>query len=1472
MDIIKAIQSKYSTLRDSGKAKVSTYVQLLAGDRLGELGYVPIDGVDLGGLEKRMVKSGDSGGAEEYLDLVIDAIQIVDGAGHSRETYMCSPDGVNLGHLMGVNAVQKGREDVLQDWYDKGDTEEKVGGYKGERVGDIDYVTDEIGKDKEEGVSKADTSADKDTKEGRKKDDAEDAEDTDKKSSKKDNYAGLREEVRRVFNSTIIQNIDAVLRRYSMLYESGYDLERPYGFISSQGIVYVDSENVLKIRDDYRSDIDLNASVKLYDYFESKVDFIESDTRSMKGIAEDMLEGYKEGKILYFPYKMIEYAYGRDSSSSESKEYRYAKYKGEGISTKWGKMREKIREDVKLLIENCVVIYCVNVLGCSKDGGIEERKKILSQNDAINGYIKYITSSLSTSVIMTDYKSVESKPVKMRLRVCDPNGHCYEGMIEDVLKEAFAGNTGGSEGVSLNSSLNAEDSRTYLVYEYCHEFNHKLSNAMPLFAYKALEKIQEKGDTVSFKNLILGQSSDGTILRNGTNGVSISKNLFHYIIAGSRSGKGVMTLNLLAAAIASGKAIFYLDNKPDMVSILCRLAGGNSQSGPIMYALNGSDYIADHDSEGQFVFQNTWVNSDNIPPELIDLLDQKVEYTNTGYATLFYLRAAVLAFGILMSRATIGGKGLDPAYNGKDGMFIVCDEVTNLSRQMVELLISKVSKLPALSRVYEDKVMKMKSAYEELEYVRENKPNNIRKAVDSLTSVVSSFTKGFSASSFYGLSLFLWLKDNRAFLDERGNAGMDMAEFGRSDVVVIGQDLECRNLSVSDYDSIVQSRFATDSKGINKSTYNEYITADCSYPISQVTFGSADGFFGFNGKYPKYFGLDEANKFKSKAFGKLDDTARNFCYTPKVNMRDGILGSHLTLSKANDPSTVYFKPYLILNDNKGIYLDGLLEQLKKNGVTIDDLIREYPDSSGENLNPAIGLPSYLEKMGVSDIESALRKGADVANYVVANDLGYQDDGSGRPLWLQFVTDLRPEWMLSIRDITGLILKSNTNVEKGKKNPILKEYYEYIDFYESFGKMVGIVDSSASASPQSGNNGENNSTVDGLDWGSDGYNDSYVDDDYDNNASDKELSEVFDKAEEDEKFAELFEDWDSVEEGEEYEDGGDYDGFEGEDIPLDPNAVFAGGSNVYGSYTEGEGMGDGVEDNEDIPVEDYYGVSEGMDGVDCGYKPAEDSDRDTYDGTDMREVGRGLNGRDAEVRAQSLAQLIGIVTGKVLKAYGGYDRIKSIRVLGGGLVVNGVMYRCKISDNTIGILPLDIRRKIRAGNVADLFNYHEMLNMRNLRGIEFDSRDFLSSVVCEEMGYHGTLGIDYFFRDIPSLQMLVVGKNKFTRQNYKEEIKKDEDFYYTSQGTAYASACDKVLGRWAKNSWSFTRNMLTDRNRGIFTRVLGVVFGGAATVVVGVADAGAKGVKGVSSVIDRRRKGGRVRRGLKGFKSSFDDLF
>ena len=1481
MDIIKAIQSKYSTLRDSGKAKVSTYVQLLAGDRLGELGYVPIDGVDLGGLEKRMVKSGDLGNEGEYLDLVIDAIQIVDGAGHSRETYMCSPDGVNLGHLMGVNAVQKGREGVLQDWYDGGDTEEKVEGYKGERVGDIDYGTGKEKDEEGEKVSKADTSDGRDTREDRKKDD-EDAEDADKKPSKKDNYAGLREEVRRVFNSTIIQNIDAVLRRYSMLYESGYDLERPYGFISSQGVVYVDSENVLKIRDDYRSDIDLNASVKLYDYFESKVDFIESDTRSMKGIAEDMLEGYKEGKILYFPYKMIEYAYGRDSSSSESKEYRYAKYKGEGISTKWGKMREKIREDVKLLIENCVVIYCVNVLGCSKNGGIEERKKILSQNDAINGYIKYITSSLSTSVIMTDYKSVESKPVKMRLRCCDPNGHCYEGMINDILTVAFAGNSGGSDGVSLNSSLDPQNSKTYLVYEYAHEFDHVLSNAMPLFAYRAYEALREKGESISFKDLVLGQSIDGTILRNGTHGVNLKGNLFHYINAGSRSGKGVMTLNMIAGALLSGKAIFYLDNKPDMASMLSQLGGGNTDKGPSFFALNGSNY--NDDKQAQFTMEDSWINKEHIPIEAVSLFGEP-SWSKLG--DLFYMRAYTLAFGIIMARGLEGGrgKGSDERFGGEQGIFLVCDE-TNILQDKFRMLMEIVAdKIPLQSKNFKSMSLSLKAKYEEVNSGDARKGAGIK-----YDSMRRDFEEAFNGSKFYALSILNMFADNISYLGDKSNAGFRREEFEKSDVAVIGQNLEQKPISKETIRTSVSSARLTGEtsggKGLGATQVAKDVKGAASIPLAHFVFSSSDALIGYNSIHPEYLAQTEQG---SNAFGRLDLSANNFCYLPRLNLiEDEKPADQLTKSKANDTSSVYFKPYLILNDSSSEYTSQMYSRVGGAGISREEVIREYPNSDGSDISPYVGFPEYMGLMGVSDIVERLQKSADIANYVTGEVLGYQDDGSGRPLWLQLVTDLRPEWVFSLKDVACMSggMFGDANLPKGKDSPLVKEYYDYAEFYETVGRDMGIIDNTLTrdGSVYVDDSGDINWDTTGYDnKGDEDVEDDCYDSDYDNEGYRQEMRRCFDDdvvMEEDEEFDDIF--------GEDTDLGDSEGDWEAEDSStvLNPDDIFSKGGNVYGEYEgrnsgygsdggEGEGN-DGVDVNvsdvlnEDIPYEDYD--LSNSEGVDCGYSVGDEDSKDTYGESEMGNVGAGLNSNDDGIKAQSLAQLIGIVTGKVIKAYGGLERIKSIRVLGGGLVVNGVIYRCKVSKGTIGLLPLDIRRKIASGNLADLFNYREMLNMRNLRGIEFDSKSFLSSVVCEEMGYHGTLGIDYFFRDIPSLQMLVVGKNKFTRQNYKEEIKKDEDFYYTSQGTVYASACDKVLGRWTKNSWSFTRNMLTDRNRGIFTRVLGVVFGGAATVVVGVADAGAKGVKGVSSAIDRRRKGGRVRRGLKGFKNSFDDLF
>jgi hypothetical protein len=88
------------------------------------------------------------------------------------------------------------------------------------------------------------------------------------------------------------------------------------------------------------------------------------------------------------------------------------------------------------------------------------------------------------------------------------------------------------------------------------------------FAYKTLGKVLATGGSVDLSHTIIGT---------GTNGypVEINLNTNSYtsiaIIAGSRSGKGVLTLSLMASMIAAGCPVVYLDFKPDMAGALWAL-------------------------------------------------------------------------------------------------------------------------------------------------------------------------------------------------------------------------------------------------------------------------------------------------------------------------------------------------------------------------------------------------------------------------------------------------------------------------------------------------------------------------------------------------------------------------------------------------------------------------------------------------------------------------------------------------------------------------------------------------------------------------------------------------------------------------------------------------------------------------------------------------------------------------------------
>jgi hypothetical protein len=103
------------------------------------------------------------------------------------------------------------------------------------------------------------------------------------------------------------------------------------------------------------------------------------------------------------------------------------------------------------------------------------------------------------------------------------------------------------------------------VLEVIIVFNEAAFNGRPLFAYEAVQNLQSRGRKPSLKEMILGQDTSGKIM---TVNLDNQQACIILVGAGQRSGKGVLTLNMLGTILAEGSPLIYLDGKPDMAPVL----------------------------------------------------------------------------------------------------------------------------------------------------------------------------------------------------------------------------------------------------------------------------------------------------------------------------------------------------------------------------------------------------------------------------------------------------------------------------------------------------------------------------------------------------------------------------------------------------------------------------------------------------------------------------------------------------------------------------------------------------------------------------------------------------------------------------------------------------------------------------------------------------------------------------------------
>lgn len=1298
-------------------AKIAKLFPAIAGGRLAECKNVDADCL------RKLNLSGNN--EELTLQFLIDSYVIATKEGNS----VLTEDGAFLGRMMGGSFVVSenaldvfsiNEEDIEVEVY-------KQDGGTSEEPNDVQGDAEEVEEEPEKKEAKVKEKSNKDSED----------------ETKIMNYYAA------YYNGVVME----LLKRYSSMYSSGYQLKRPAGILTEEGLVKVSgSERVVGEN--------TVSTYNIYKIISSYVSFIENPNRSIKYIANDLYDGYSQGgQIIYFPNKMLEFAYGLEAPTTDGANS-IKTYSKHSNANSWSRyVSTELESALRRLVGKITYGFVVMEM---RNKSIEDYRD-KSIGESLKGYLDYVKSCLSFCILVPEYKVVKSnngpEVTSFKVRVCDPTQRLL-GMdiTPQIIQESFMGSP-GRDAFSYKPNVNVE----HCVVEYSHEFNHSMSQATPLFAYKALESIKNNGEDLSWERMVLGMGEDGSIVRSipadsTENGIKLCVHLTHNISAGSRAGKGVMTLNILASGIASRKNIFYLDRKPDMASLFKYMS-------PSMFVLNGADYKEKYDMYKTWSPDITKSIIGNVPDEVLEAFNVTPTWANLG--DLYYMRALKLVIGILLLRDVISVVSED--LGGEDGILLIVDEFTNFQASYMSLISKLTSYIPNI------KIDEARTKLQE---------GKISQAV---------FDRAYNNRNYYALSYMLCALKDVSYIDFMKKAGQNPLEVSKSDIFVIGQDLKYGEFNYNDFKDSFENnsssarKKSSDAFGLNASGF---IVGTQSIPYNVVNCKTADAFFGRNDQ-----GYLAANSPSSKAHGKLDDKAGNFAYMSSFSetTREEMVANKGSDNLNYAEQCKYFKPFLILNSSglEDQCVEQMFQRVENNaGISRVELIQDNPSyNDPSRINEAIGFIDYIKMAGCDNVSNVLAKSSKIANYVVKDILKYPGD------WLQFVTDLSPEWLFTVEDVVLAGTEGDCPLWHPDTNPVLKEYYDFNP--ERF--SGSFVESSVK---------------------SERAMDEFLFDD-----SEKEdfSNEKIMAEEESDRLKGVFD-----------ELGNQFDEDEEIDIFGEPEEL----SESEVNNTKAEDLNKSVRSGEfESNVREAEALINRLKelGVNVFINTGTAESNTEPEVAEPQRVNNraSISFDDVEVIDDSMEtyeMLVSKVTKNILDMFGGLSRVRTFEVKGGSIAVNGTFYRCKVSASNSCSIPYDVRMQINSGNIQSLFDYRLLFEMPNLRSISIDSVDLALDYIYPLV--KGDNVVKGLFNSIKSLQTLKVGKEVTTRTDANKDAveKKLKDAERRRHiGDTIQGACFKG----ASKSWAFNGKVIRS-NKKWYVKMVGLTLGTTATLVSGAA--------------------------------------
>ena len=816
---------------------------------------------------------------------------------------------------------------------------------------------------------------------------------------------------------TIQGAVQGIIDEYTRIFSSGYGVKRPYGIVScdesGEGIILQLSGNQV-LSNDYNSVIQ-----SAYSIVNQYMNLVPCNSRSFTEIANVIVNGKTSdddsktytGNV-YFPKKMLEFAFGRccpkGNTNADTDFPPHAK------SRTWSTYcKEHMRPSLTRVFEG-VAIKQLESAGLLDDYGKREAV------EAIKGIFVKVRQALCTCVMVSRYDEVGGNPAALKLRILDPTGSLprEQNLARDIIMDV-AMSDGGK-----NASSPAPVTEGQYFVEYLHEYNHSLCNAEPLFAFKALESLAQRP---SWETLLLGLDANDEVLQcGGDGGIDLKANLTHQIIAGSRSGKGVMTLNILASAIMSGKPVFYLDNKPDMASLMLEMCDEAFVVNGCQCAqdiANGTDYF-DKFGKARIAQLDSMVKR---PPYINKVLSSG-KYS--AVAALVYGRALLLVMSIILAR-TVCPDHLDKL-GGPNGIVLVVDELGNAEGDFKTNVLRDGMSVREnyISASY---IRTVQAYQEELEQWRESGKG--KKPMPKIDA---------APQHLYFSALYEAFKKSEQELMKNSVAGLKNNEAKYSDIFMLSQAIPESIFSLNEIDKVYADRNST---GVGKGFKPE---ADILSSLLMV--GGVDGFIGYNAKERGYLGQ---GKKESVSYSRLDANARNFAYVPDLSSVGIEKVTKGGPEYAASPEVRYFKPFLIFadGDQNKYFVRNCLDYAKSSGIDPKDIIaRNCAPGDESKINPAVGFREYINMAGASneEIYSSLKQGGDIANYVV-HALGYPGD------WQEFLLDLRPQWIFSVESVVDALEGKGNLRHRNLNDPadICHEFYQV--FPEEFGGADGDIE-------------------------------------------------------------------------------------------------------------------------------------------------------------------------------------------------------------------------------------------------------------------------------------------------------------------------------------------------------------------------------------------------------------------------------